>query len=97
MALKKSINIEAISQFKTDFGIIENGNETLSSDCYIKISSITATKDSIIATVQYVSDKFNFQKVFNLPASVNEGSVNFIKQAYEQLKLLPEFSGATDC
>ena len=89
MALKKSINIEAISQFKTDFGIIENGNETLSSDCYIKIS--------IIATVQYVSDKFNFQKVFNLPASVNESSVNFIKQAYEQLKLLPEFSGATDC
>lgn len=97
MALKKSISINATSQFKTDFGIIENGNETLSSECYIKVSSITATKDSIIATVQHSSEKLNFQKIFNLPASVNDGSVNFIKQAYDQLKLLPEFSDATDC
>ena len=29
--------------------------------------------------------------------SVEEGAENFIKQAYEYLKTLPEFEGATDC
>lgn len=97
MALKKTISIHAASQLKTDFGIIDNGNTSFSSDFYIKISSITATKDSMIATVQYSSDKCSFQKVFNLPASVEDGSCNFIRQAYSSLKLLPEFSDSQDC
>ena len=65
---------------------------------YIKVNQIKASKELAEATITYSVDgevKETKGIVFNV--DVAEGSVNFIKQAYEYLKTLPEFSGATDC
>jgi len=65
---------------------------------YIKVNQIKASKELAEATITYSVDgevKETKGIVFN--ADVADGSVNFIKQAYEHLKTLPEFSGATDC
>jgi hypothetical protein len=65
---------------------------------YIKVNQIKASKELAEATITYSVDgevKETKGIVFNV--DVADGSVNFIKQAYEHLKTLPEFSGATDC
>lgn len=65
---------------------------------YIKVNQIKASKELAEATITYSVDgevKDTKGIVFNV--DVTDGSVNFIKQAYEYLKTLPEFSGATDC
>ena len=65
---------------------------------YIKVNQIKASKELAEATITYSVDgevKETKGIVFNV--DVADGSVNFIKQAYEYLKTLPEFSGAADC
>jgi len=65
---------------------------------YIKVNQIKASKELAEATITYSVDgevKETKGIVFNV--DVADGSVNFIKQAYEYLKTLPEFSGAVDC
>jgi len=65
---------------------------------YIKVAQVKANKESAIAIVNFFSDKDgvplktdNFEFLINL-----EGS-NFIAQAYNYIKTLPEFDGAVDC
>ena len=65
---------------------------------YIKVNQIKASKELAEAIITYSVDgevKETKGIVFNV--DVTDGSVNFIKQAYEHLKTLPEFNGATDC
>lgn len=72
----------------------------VSASTYAKISSIVATKQTGTATVTFLSaDKTAVleTKEYTFTPSVEDGSSNFIAQAYIELAKLPEFSGYTGC
>lgn len=87
MALKKTFTL--VSNFGTDVTF---------PDCYVRVVFVESTKESSKATygifksaVENVLHKKDF--VF----SHNLNGKNFIAQAYEHMKTMPEFVGATDC
>jgi len=88
MALQKTITL--IDNFDIEVSI---------ANCYIKVTDIKGNKGIMSFMVDYhkASDQGSIhQKRFTFTPSVSDGSANFIKQAYEHLKTLPEFAGATD-
>lgn len=97
MALRKQVTITGESFINTNTGPISLGEQMTSFPAYCKIIRITGNKNQAAVLVEFSSDKYCFNNTFDVPMSTNEGSANFIKQAYEQLKLLPEFAGAMDC
>lgn len=87
MALKQTINL--IDNF---------GEEIKFVDAYVKVDSVSGSKEGVNVYVgKYKTNgglllakgMFNF-----VPSMTGE---NFIKQAYDYLKTLPEFAGAQDC
>lgn len=83
MALSKTI--------ETKFGVVVENT-------YIRVETITLkSKSEMIATVRYYADKDkdSFESQEHSMRYDLEQS-NPIKQAYEYLKTLPEFAGATD-
>lgn len=68
------------------------------SDAYIRVDGVRGTKHQIEATVNF----YRSPNEASLPASRTISfaptmNANFIQQAYEHLKALPEFAGAVDC
>jgi len=66
---------------------------------YIRVAHITGTKDQITANVVFHKNSGNGE-MFKANAHTfkpNMDGGNFIKQAYEYLKTLPEFANAVDC
>jgi hypothetical protein len=78
---------------------VDNFNELISfSNCYIKITKVTSTKDFCEASADMFKEKEGrllTQRLINFPHDL-EGP-NPIKQAYLHLKTLPEFADAVDC
>lgn len=70
--------------------------ELISENTYFKVNSLTGNKSLISATVVGIS---NDTQVYTQGYSFipDLDGPNFIKQAYEYLKTLPEFSNAIDC
>jgi hypothetical protein len=97
MALQKTIITNGTANIQTEFGVISAGNQAVSFLAYIKIVNIFGSKENINIDVSFQSDKYTFSKQFVFTPSVEDGSENFIKQAYRYLKTLPEFEGAIDC
>ena len=71
--------------------------QSVFNDCYIKVENIVGNKTAISFSVVYKKEadasafhRHQFSFTPNLDGS------NFIKQAYEHLKTLPEFAGAAD-
>jgi hypothetical protein len=87
MALTKRIEL------KNNFGEL-----SFFPNCYIKVATVSGNKDSIACCVNFQKNEggqFLDSQSFTFTPSMT-GS-NFIAQAYEHLKTLPEFDGATDC
>ena len=86
MAIQKS------HKFNTDFGVVTVA------ECYIKVSMVEVNKSEGMANMSFF-DKPNGKllqtKIYPVPHDLN-GS-NALAQAYNHLKTLPEFAGATDC
>jgi len=97
MALRKIIETEGKCLIQTDFGVIENGTQRVSFAAYIKVDSVYGDKTQLTANVSFKGETQSFNKQYQIPASVENGSDNFIAQAYTHLKTLPEFAGAVDC
>ncbi|OMD08402.1 hypothetical protein [Paenibacillus odorifer] len=88
---------------------LEMKNNTLDTgitvaSAYVRIDTISGSKDSISIGLNYYVNKnavtegkpfFKTEQYLFIP-SVDDSSANFIKQGYEHLKSLPEFSEATD-
>jgi len=67
-------------------------------NCYFKISRVAGDKSNLVATVDAMSSKEGStieRTDYSFTPSMTAS--NFIAQAYEYLKTLPEFAGATDC
>lgn len=65
---------------------------------YCKITNIIGSKEQIKFTLTVINKKSNIifkESIYKFVPNMDGG--NFIKQAYEHLKTLPEFVGATDC
>ena len=97
MALRKIIEAEGKSIIQTSIGNIENGVQRVSFSAYVKVINISGDKSQLTANVNFKSDVQQFTKQYQVPVSVESGSVNFIAQVYEHLKTLEEFAGAEDC
>jgi hypothetical protein len=97
MALRKIVSFEGKSVVQTEIGNIENGTKTVSFSAYVKVTSIRGNKTEVVANVTFTSEDQLFNKQYEVPVSVADGSANFIAQVYAHLKTLPEFSGAVDC
>jgi len=86
MALQKTITLE------DNFGI----NQTFL-NAYIKVSKVSGDKQGVSATVAYLNQKGGRTlktKQFVFTPSMDGD--NFIRQAYEYIKTLDEFTGALD-
>lgn len=99
MALSKTFEIQGCYQFAHSDGLsVTEADATLSvEDAYIVVHSVSGTKGELKATVHIRSGDLAVTRFYVFTPSVDDGSDNFIKQAYEHLKTLPEFSGAIDC
>jgi len=79
----------------TNFGDTKSFNNS-----YCKVHSISGNKNSLTVNVKFYPDELQNicidTKSYTFSPSVNDGSDNFVKQAYEYIKTLPEFTGATD-
>lgn len=98
MALSKDTTFRVRVQLTIEgTGTIEKREEDLLvKNCYFKVETVAGDKSSVTATVS--SQVSNSQK--RLTSYTFEPSLegpNFITQAYEHLKTLPEFEGAIDC
>lgn len=88
MALTKQI--EMVSNF---------GDTVVFNDAYIKVTEIKGNKNNIICTyVVYMGkEKQTGLTVSTIEFTPNLDGDNFIKQGYEYIKSLPEYSDAIDC
>lgn len=88
MALQKTIT-------KTIPGF---GGVVVCENAYWKVSELTGNKNLIKFCVCASSSGLQIDALtFSFVPSVDAGSGNFIAQAYNHIKTLPEFSGAVDC
>lgn len=86
MALQKNITASAF------------GQEIEIAHSYIRVSRLEGSKAGLSFSVDYLNgDAFVKREAFQFEPSVKDGAANFIAQAYEHLKTLPEFEGAEDC
>ena len=97
MALKKIIKLEGTSFLSTSYGSVKTGEGKVDINAYIKVRNVSGDKDNLNANVVFTNDKIEFDKNYSFSASVADNAPNFIKQAYEYLKTLPEFENSEDC
>lgn len=96
MALRKNFELACSVRKEGEFWVSESTKEThLARDVYIKVQSVSGSKESLTATVLFSGENFTGKKNYIFVPSMD--SENFIAQAYAHLKTLPEFAGATDC
>ena len=93
MALKKIETTEAQLVARTDLGV-QDLNETrmVQMEKYIKVERVEGDKNKAKA---FVSQNGQFLRQITFDVDLSGG--NFIKQAYQHLKNLPEFDSAVDC
>lgn len=86
MALKKTYAIGAY------------GQQVVVADAYIKVATLTGSKDSIRAVVEvYVSKDGEFISKHDFVFTPELNGNNFIAQAYDHAKKQPQFENAQNC
>jgi hypothetical protein len=95
MALKQIITKACQTKAIFDGVEIEAQLTTISDNFYIKVETISGSKANVNCVVSFKGEKIELIKRFEFEPTMDGG--NFIAQAYEHLKTLPEFTGAIDC
>jgi hypothetical protein len=79
--------------------LVSNFGDSVSFDnAYIKIDSLTGNKEQMrayVSTYKKQNEQLIGRKNYSFTPNLN--GKNFIAQAYDYIKTLPDFSGATDC
>jgi len=97
MALQKTLSLQGATTFKAYGIVLDESTSTKDfADAYIKVEKVDGTKTAGVAHVSFTSGSVKWTRKFDIPLSSSDDANNFIKQAYEHLKTLSEFSGATD-
>jgi hypothetical protein len=95
MALKHAITKICSTKAIFDGVELESGQITISDIFYIKVESVKGSKSTVNCSVSFKGEKVELVKIFVFEPKMN--NENFIAQAYNHLKTLPEFAGAIDC
>ena len=64
---------------------------------YCKVERVSASKSNAVASILYLSEDRSIvlgSQEISFAPSVEDGSKNFIAQAYDYVKTLPEFLGS---
>jgi hypothetical protein len=97
MALLATINELAPAFASTSLGPVELDKHQFSiQDVYVKVESVLSNKKEMTVTVSFTHKNNKLTERF-FESSLDLEGPNPIKQAYQFLKTLPEFSDATDC
>lgn len=66
---------------------------------YIRVAHVAGTKHDVTANVMFHKDNASGEafKAGNYKFSPDMNGGNFIRQAYDHIKSLPEFTNAVDC
>lgn len=81
-----------------NYTLIIAGKQVVFANAYIQVDQQEGTKERVRFAVNAVTRKDGElieRKVYEFAPNLDGG--NFIKQAYDHLKTLPEFAGANDC
>lgn len=97
MALKRKIGVNGTVYIKSEKGTFNIGEKQEIIEFYARVESINGNKQEIKFDLSHRSGDNTFVEKYKFKPEVSDGSKNFIAQAYEHLKTLPEFAGATDC
>jgi len=99
MAIKKAITVSGIGFVSGVDIVVKTGNTTATTPpLYIKVEFVSGDKANVKASVTFTDETTNEQlmrKDYSFVPSMDGG--NFIAQAYNYLKTLPDFAGAVDC
>lgn len=95
MALSKTLTFSGRSFIETPVGRLDSGSSSVVMNAYIKVDRVSASKDSASADVSFTEGEKKTSSSYTFKPNLDGG--NFIKQAYDHLKTLPEFAGAQDC
>ena len=97
MALRKIMTVEGEAFVETQSGNISLGVQKGSFTAYCKIVYIDGNKSTGRITLECSDGKYRKPLQYSVPFSVADDAPNFIKQAYEYLKTMPEWADAVDC
>ena len=97
MALRKIIQVEGEAFLKSADNVVSLGAQKTAFSAYCKIVNITGDKERGRVTVECKADQYKINKQYSVEFSTSDDAPNFIKQAYIQLKKMPEWADATDC
>lgn len=83
--------------------VILNNGITVN-NAYARINTVGGTKEYCHVSVRYYKDKQAFEDgkemlkedIYEFIPSVEDGSLNWIKQGYEYIKTLPQFNNVID-
>jgi uncharacterized protein (UPF0254 family) len=95
MALRKLMSFSGKSYVQTEVGVIEIADAIVQMNAYIKVETVSGTKSTLSVNVSFVDANKKFIKTYVF--DVNLDGANYIAQAYEYLKTLPEFEDSIDC
>jgi hypothetical protein len=95
MAIKKIMKISGETFFVAQGMTKKTADLVVDKEAYIKVVSVSGTKNEASANVEAKTDIGSSYSAFVFIPNMD--GPNFIKQAYEHMKTLPEYSGAQDC
>jgi len=95
MALRKTVAMVGRNFTSFDGVTVDNGEVTLNADMYIKVEYISGNKDLISFKTSFTElDEVKYHLSYSFVPTIDS---NFIEQAYNHLKILPEYIGSVDC
>jgi hypothetical protein len=86
MALKKTVTIQ--TEYGVDIEIV---------DAYIVVAHISGSKGNVNAEIHWKKQQVGFPIKTDYVSFVPSMDSNFIAQAYEKMKELPQYQNAVDC
>jgi hypothetical protein len=95
MALKQTINKTCEAFVDFNGASVNVGAFPIQDVFVIHVTQVSGTKTNALAYVIFAGKEINYQKKYEFVSDMN--GKNFIAQAYEHLKTLPEFASAIDC
>ena len=97
MALTKQLQLKAFLTKTCEGQLLSETQEDVLASFYIKVFKVEASKPLSRAFVEMSGNGIALMRQYTFQADHDDAAANHIKQAYEYLKTLPEFSDATDC
>jgi hypothetical protein len=97
MALSKQFELIAFVTKMCEGQLLSEQQETNAIPAYIKVTKIEVLKPTSRIHVKIGDSTVSISRSYYFDADLSDSAPNHIKQAYQFLKTLPEFSDAVDC